>query len=391
VLCNANCDGSITSIPTGGSLPYTFSWTPVGPSAPTTNNLCAGNYSIIVADVNGCLASETYAITSPAALTLTSVVTDASCSTVPDGAVNITVAGGTPVYTYSWMPNGAITQDLTNVLAGTYSVSITDINGCRKDSAIQINATVVVNAIAGNDSTFCLNGPLTLNGSNSIGGVTYQWLQLPLNTIISNTTIATIPSVIGTNTYVLVATNGGCVDKDSISVTINALPGVDAGPFVSIPVLSTTSIGGSPTSLTGITYAWSPSLTLDNPSGTNPTTSTTVTTIFTVTVTDVNGCLNSDTVTVFVYPEIKIPNGFSPNGDGKNDVWQIDLIYQFPDCEVEVYNRWGERLFYSKGYAVPFNGQYKGKDLPVGTYYYVVNLNHPSYPNPYTSPLTIFR
>ena len=104
-----------------------------------------------------------------------------------------------------------------------------------------------------------------------------------------------------------------------------------------------------------------------------------------------NGCFNSDTVTVYVYPEIKIPNGFSPNGDGKNDVWQIDFIDQFPDCEVEVYNRWGEQLFYSKGYAIPFNGQYKGKNLPVGTYYYVVKLNHPNYPKPYTSPLTIFR
>jgi gliding motility-associated-like protein len=58
---------------------------------------------------------------------------------------------------------------------------------------------------------------------------------------------------------------------------------------------------------------------------------------------------------------------------------------------VEVYNRWGEQLFYSKGYTIPFNGQYKGKDLPVGTYYYIINLNHPSHPDAYTSPLTIFR
>ena len=73
------------------------------------------------------------------------------------------------------------------------------------------------------------------------------------------------------------------------------------------------------------------------------------------------------------------------------DTWIIDFLYQFPNVEVEVYNRWGEQLFYSKGYAVPFNGQYKGKDLPVGTYYYIVNLNHEAYPKPFTSPLTIFR
>jgi gliding motility-associated-like protein len=110
-----------------------------------------------------------------------------------------------------------------------------------------------------------------------------------------------------------------------------------------------------------------------------------------VIVTDANGCTNWDTVTVFVYPEIDIPNGFSPNGDGKNDYWIIDNIQQFPDCEVEVYNRWGEQLFYSKGYATPFDGKYKGQDLPVGTYYYIIRLNSPLYPKDYTGPLTIFR
>jgi gliding motility-associated-like protein len=250
---------------------------------------------------------------------------------------------------------------------------------------------LTVNALAGRDTTFCQNGVLQLDGSNSNGGVTYQWTEIPSGTVVSNTLITSVSPAIGTNTYVLTATNGACIDKDSIVVTSLALPTVDAGPTVSIPLFSSTGIGGSPTSATGTTFSWSPVIALDNPSATNPTSGTTVTTVYTVTVVDVNGCSNSDTATVFVYPEIKIPNGFSPNADGKNDVWQIDFIYQFPDCEVEVYNRWGERLFYSKGYAVPFNGQYKGKDLPVGTYYYVVNLNHPAYPNAYTSPLTIFR
>lgn len=393
LLCSYTCDGSITSIPIGGTLPYTFSWTPAAPSAPTTNSLCAGNYSVSVTDVNGCLASETYTVISPPSMTLTAVVTDASCSTVADGAIDITVSGGNPnpVYTYSWTPGNFITQDIINVFSGTYSVSIADGNGCKKDSSFLINATIVVNAVAGNDSIFCLNGPFTLNGSNSTGGITFQWLQLPLSGVISNSIITTVPSVAGTNTYVLVATNGSCVDQDSIVITVNALPSVDAGPLVSIPALATTPIGGSPTSATGVSYTWSPSSTLDNPAGPNPTTSTTITTNFTVTVTDANGCFNSDTITVFVYPEINIPNGFSPNGDGKNDVWQIDLIYQFPDSEVEVYNRWGEQLFYSKGYQIPFNGQYKGKNLPVGTYYYIINLNNPTYPEPYTGPLTIFR
>ena len=73
------------------------------------------------------------------------------------------------------------------------------------------------------------------------------------------------------------------------------------------------------------------------------------------------------------------------------DFWIIDNISQFEDCTVEIYNRWGEQLFFSRGYATKFDGRYKGKDLPVGTYYYVINLNHPAYTKPYTGPLTIFR
>jgi gliding motility-associated-like protein len=232
-----------------------------------------------------------------------------------------------------------------------------------------------------------------LNGTNSIGGTgnTYQWFLNPLTTPISSSITTVVTPAVGTNTYVLVVTNGPCVDRDTIFVTTNALPVVDAGVTVSIPMFSTTTIGGNPTSGTATTYSWSPLLGLDNASATNPTSSTTVTTIYTITVTDANGCLNSDSITVNIYPQIIIPNGFSPNGDGKNDTWIIDYIFQFPDIEVEVYNRWGEQLFYSKGYSVPFNGQYNGKDLPVGTYYYVVKLNHPEYPEPYTSPLTIFR
>ncbi len=108
-LCNNACDGSITTIPSGGSLPYTFNWTPVAPSVPTATNLCSGNnYSVTIVDVNGCSASESYTLTNPAAMTLAAVVTDASCSTTPDGAVDVTVGGGAPAYSYSWTPGSLL-------------------------------------------------------------------------------------------------------------------------------------------------------------------------------------------------------------------------------------------------------------------------------------------
>jgi len=391
--CHNDCNGSLTALPLGGVLPYVFNWTPISSTGATLNSLCSGNYSIQVTDASGCSASQAYSLLNPPTLALTGTITGASCNNVADGAINITVTGGAPVYTYSWTPGGATTQTLTNVLPGTYTLSLIDNGGtgCKKDTVFFIAPAITVNALTGNDTTFCQNGALQLNGSNSNGGTSYQWFKIPSNSVISNSLIVTVTPATGTNTYVLVAVNGACMDSDTIKVTSNPLPYVDAGPFTSIPIFSTANIGGNPTALPGSTFSWSPATTLDNSILSNPVTTTTVTTIFTVSILDANGCANSDTVTVYVYPQIKIPNGFSPNGDGKNDVWQLDMIYLFPNNEVEVYNRWGELLFYSKGYPVPFNGQYKSQNLPVGTYYYVIRLNHPSYPDAYTGPLTIFR
>ena len=392
--CHDACDGSLTAIPIGGTMPYTFTWTPNNVNTATTNSLCTGNYSITVADANGCSTSNMYSLINPPTLTLTATITDATCSSALNGAITTTVTGGISPYSYNWMPGSIVTPNLVNVFEGTYTLTLTDNFGCVVDSALTINSTLGVEAIAGNDTLFCQNGTLLLDGSNStstFGTNTYEWFVVPNVAAISNSISTTVSPAVGTSTYVLVATNGACIDSDTIVVNSNPLPNVDAGPTVSIPLFSSATIGGNPTSATGSSFSWLPVTGLDNPSGTNPVSGTTVTTIYTVSVIDVNGCFNSDTVTVYVYPEIKIPNGFSPNGDGKNDVWQIDFIDQFPDCEVEVYNRWGEQLFYSKGYAIPFNGQYKGKNLPVGTYYYVVKLNHPNFPTPYTSPLTIFR
>ncbi len=392
-LCFNACNGDATALPTGGVLPYTFSWSPSGTTVPTATALCAGTQTVSITDNNGCVVTQTYSLINPASYSVTLAVINPTCNTLPDGSIDLTVTGGTPTYSYSW--SGGTTsnlEDLNNLLIGTYSVTITDAQGCRKDTAVTLNSNLLVIAIAGNDSSFCQNGTIVLDGSNSVGAVTFSWLQIPTNTLIATSYTAIIAPSIGTSTYVLIAADGTCVNSDTIMITSNTLPTVDAGPYSIIPIYTSTVIGGSPTGPAGSVFVWTPNFgTLNDNTVSNPTTSNTVTTQYTVTVTDANGCMNWDTVTVFIYPQIIIPNGFSPNADGKNDVWQLDNINLFPDNVVEVYNRWGEQLFISYGYNTPFDGKYKGKDLPVGTYYYIINLNHPSFPNAYTGPLTIFR
>lgn len=87
-----------------------------------------------------------------------------------------------------------------------------------------------------------------------------------------------------------------------------------------------------------------------------------------------------------------IPNAISPNGDGKNDVWKLSFInLLYPNATVEVFNRWGHRLFYSEGYASPWDGTYNGEAVPQGTYYYVINLNDATEPNPYKGTILILN
>ena len=94
---------------------------------------------------------------------------------------------------------------------------------------------------------------------------------------------------------------------------------------------------------------------------------------YTLTVTGTGGCRTSDQVMIRVLKKPVIPNVFSPNGDGINDVWDIKYLAAYPGATVDVFNRGGQMIFRSQGYTTPWNGTYKGNPLPVGTYYYVID------------------
>ncbi|MGZ3930419.1 MAG: T9SS type B sorting domain-containing protein, partial [Bacteroidia bacterium] len=373
--CHNDCNGAIAVVASGGTLPYAYSWSPAGSTNPLTN-LCAGpgastTYSATITDAKGCTSVTGYTLINPPIFALAANVMNASCNTIADGAITTTVTGGIPAYSYTWTGPAAFSStaaSLPAILPGTYSLSLTDFAGCRKDTSMLVISTITVIANAGNDTTFCQSGSFNLNGSASTGATAYQWFQLPNAAPISNTVTVVVSPPIGTSTFVLIASNGVCASRDTMKLTSNPVPMVDAGPDYTISIYSSVSIGGSPTAPSGSTFSWTPSSTLDNPAVSNPVASNTVNTTYTVSIVDMNGCTGSDTMHVLIYPQIIIPNGFSPNADGKNDTWMLDNIQQFPNCTVEIYNRWGEPLFYSKGYGTNFDGKYKGQDLPVGTY-----------------------
>jgi gliding motility-associated-like protein len=113
-----------------------------------------------------------------------------------------------------------------------------------------------------------------------------------------------------------------------------------------------------------------------------------------VTGTTENGCEEEDSIYVVIAQPLSIIySGFTPNGDGVNDRWVIPHADEYGDkIEIQIFNRWGQRLFYSKGYggSDEWDGTYKGKPVPVGTYYYIITLDDGK-TEPFTGTVTIIR
>ena len=388
VSCNGSCDGIAVSNTIGGTAPFTYSWTPGGSILDSISNLCAGTYFVTITDSNNCIANDSVTIIEPIAITSTATIIDASCSAICDGAATVTPLGGVGPYTYQWNGNTANgqTNTQTGLCFGQNLVLITDANGCTALDTINVASLDTVLADAGNDTIICLGDVYQLIGIP--GGVftNVEWFVLPGMTSLGTTdTISINPSATGTICYVFQVT-GACVASDTICITVDPLPIIDAGPNVTIFEGGSTTLNATG----GISYTWTPGTGLSDSTIANPVATPTETTTYYVTGVSPNGCIAIDSVTVTVLPNIKFPDGISPNGDGKNDVWIIDFIEQFPNNVVEIYNRWGELLFHADGYQQDWDGTYEGKELPIGTYYYVIELNEEG-KDPFTGPLTILR
>ncbi len=134
--CSGSSDGAITITSVNGTPPYTSLWSN-GATTNSISGLTAGSYSVTITDANGSTGSAAATLTAPANLNLSFTTIAASSETAQDGSVNLTATGGTIPYTYNWS-NGSTTQDLSGVGAGTYSVTVTDANGCTKTGSASV-------------------------------------------------------------------------------------------------------------------------------------------------------------------------------------------------------------------------------------------------------------
>jgi gliding motility-associated-like protein len=173
-----------------------------------------------------------------------------------------------------------------------------------------------------------------------------------------------------------VSNGAACSDTAYVVINVAPAPIVSAGPDKSILTGETTTLNGT-TNGGQITYNWSPSTYMTNVTSLTPQVSPPADMDYILSATSNAGCgIMNDTVHVFVYPDIYIPNAFTPNRDGLNDTWRIPSLKAIPVFELNIFNRYGQLIYHAQNNAMPWNGQFKGIDQPSGGYVYLLNIGH---------------
>ena len=255
VSCFGGNDGTATVTATGGVEPYTYSWntTPVQ-TTPTASNLTAGNYIVTVITANGCQATENITITSPDPITLNTSSTDENCDR-ENGTATVIATGGVPPYTYEWNdPNEQTTNTATGLPGGTYTVIVTDANGC------PANASETLDNIPGPTAGFnfadvCVNTPVVFDNT-SVNGVSFNWNMGDGTNLTQEGVIHTYTTP-GTYSVQLIITDTvGCTDTITRDIVIHPLPVVDfsASPVDGCAPVTTTFTNNNP--LPGSSCSW---------------------------------------------------------------------------------------------------------------------------------------
>ncbi len=393
-------DGSITTNASGGTPAYSFRWN-TGATTQNLTGLGAGAYSATLTDANGCtLALPALNLTATNIVTLTQTsVTNASCFGLANGALQISTQGGTPAYTFAWS-TGATTQNLSGIVAGAYSVTATDADGCTASlSALTLSQPpALLASIVVTNSVIDCDGSATGNLSASASGGS------PLYTFAWSNGITTID-----NTNLAVGLYGLTV-SDANGCTATTAPQIVISPTQPTLAAFIDRIGTTDTLLTlgysislnaganqaSTAYSWSGNpaafagIVNPNQAQTDalPTAAGDYVYIVTATTTTLGqACTLTDTLFLRVEAInfIGLPTAFTPNGDGENDFFrpvQLDARYI---QKFSIFNRWGQLLYDDATLTNGgWDGTYKGVDQPREAYIVILTYQLPQDAQPTT-------
>lgn len=281
--CFAGTDGSITSTVAGGTSPYNYNWDN-GPTTQNNNSIPAGTYELTVTDLNACVSCPVSAtLTDPPQVTANAGPDVSICY----GTNHNMTAVAPNATTYSWSPTTALSNpNILNPIASpttptTYTLTASDANGCFATDDIFVNVYSDFSVSAGPDQSTCDGGTITLTGSGTASGYTWD------GGITNGVPFSRPP---GTYTFIVTGNVGVCTKKDTVDVTFHPLPTVGAGPDQTVCDGDLTTLNGSG----AVSYSWDNGVT-DGVSFTPPASTLT---LYTVTGTDANGCQNTDAVEI---------------------------------------------------------------------------------------------
>lgn len=296
IVTDASCfganDGAIDYLPAGGTLPYSYLWS----NSATTEDLVgvgAGSYAVTLTDANGCTRTDTFTVAAPGGMTASHTFTNVACGGGSDGSIDLTVAGGTPTYTFVWS-SGQISEDLTGLMAGSYTVTVTDQNGCQVLDSATITAPLPITLALDSSDVQCNGGAdggmdLTVAGGTSPYAFTWSngATTEDLTALAPGSYAVTVTDALGCTGTGGAAVNEPTLLSLSLSATDVHCGGNATGTATSVVAGGTGSYQ----------YTW-----------TNGATTAGITGIpvgnYGLTVTDVNGCTVSGTVTVIEPPTL---------------------------------------------------------------------------------------
>lgn len=368
------CAGTAVQLTASGSNNYT--WSPAlhlsnanlaNPVATPTNTT---KYFVTGTNVAGCTATDSITVTvNP--LPIVSISNDTLiCS---NSSVQLVASGG---ISYSWLPTATLSNSsIANPVATpagstTYSVTVTDNNNCSNSDSVSVSVRPPDSFTISPSAFVCSADSIQLTVT---GGDVYAWSPAAY---LSNAAIANpMASPNTTMDFTVTVTDTLCSYSETLSATVTVLP---------LPTLSLTksndidcSNNSSRLSVTGASqYIWSPASTLNDPLSSNPLAMPDQTTTYVVAGTATNGCVKIDSITVLANADNKggylMPNAFTPNNDGVNDCYGISSWGIILELEFSIYNRWGERVFFTTEPGKCWDGTYKGVKQDPGMFTYSI-------------------
>lgn len=376
VKCNGGNTGSVNISGIGGTPTYQYGIN-TGGYLPTNHisGISAGTHTIKIKDNNGCEHDTIITITQPAAaLSFGNFeIVSPTCEGFANGSVTLVGTGGTPTYTY--MKNGqgfSPSNIFSEITEGEYTFTVKDNNGCEIDTYVVIKGYphILLDSISFKEPS-CFeytDGAIIIHAS---GGV------LPLNYSINDSDnwsgSATLSNVRSGAHTIHIRDKEGCLKDSTVILTqptevaANATSGSDCNGITDGGFITLTPSGGTEP----YTYKWMHNAQLNSSKIVQLENGD-----YTVIVTDSKGCMDTASINLLLSACCKpfIPNAFSPNNDGNNDEYRVLYLADMSLKELQIYNRYGQRVFSTTSQSKAWDGTYNGKPLDAGTYFYHIRI-----------------